>query len=61
MLIVCPECGIRKEVPADHAPRPFCSPQCKLLDLGRWLNEEIRLPVSAEAANLESSGQEPEN
>lgn len=28
-----------KEVPF----RPFCSEHCKLVDLGRWLNEEYRV------------------
>ena len=23
---------------------PFCSERCHLLDLGRWLNEEYRVP-----------------
>jgi endogenous inhibitor of DNA gyrase (YacG/DUF329 family) len=23
---------------------PFCSARCKLIDLGRWLGEEYRLP-----------------
>jgi endogenous inhibitor of DNA gyrase (YacG/DUF329 family) len=46
MWIVCPECGARIEVAANHPSRPFCSSRCKLLDLGRWLNEEIRIPVT---------------
>jgi endogenous inhibitor of DNA gyrase (YacG/DUF329 family) len=29
----------REEVPF----RPFCSERCKLVDLGRWLNEEYRI------------------
>lgn len=24
---------------------PFCSPRCKLIDLGRWLGEEYRIPA----------------
>jgi endogenous inhibitor of DNA gyrase (YacG/DUF329 family) len=23
---------------------PFCSPRCKTIDLGRWLNEEYGIP-----------------
>ncbi len=41
----CPIC--RKKVivaKPDEAPhRPFCSEKCKLIDLGRWLNEEYRV------------------
>jgi len=29
----------RDEVPY----RPFCSRRCKLIDLGKWLNEEYRI------------------
>lgn len=25
---------------------PFCSPRCKTIDLGKWLNEEYRVPVT---------------
>lgn len=58
MRIVCPHCGVEREVPANHPPRPFCSRECKLIDLGRWLNEEIRLPLSPEAAaRLEAESQ----
>ncbi|MCY3980505.1 MAG: DNA gyrase inhibitor YacG [Alphaproteobacteria bacterium] len=31
----CPICGR----PAVEATRPFCSSNCRHLDLGRWLNE----------------------
>jgi endogenous inhibitor of DNA gyrase (YacG/DUF329 family) len=24
---------------------PFCSPRCKLIDLGRWLGGKYRIPV----------------
>jgi len=23
---------------------PFCSPRCRLIDLGKWLGEEYRVP-----------------
>lgn len=41
----CPTCHTRLEVPRpEDAPyRPFCSSRCKLIDLGRWLNEEYRV------------------
>jgi uncharacterized protein len=40
----CPSC--RKAVPSrDGNPAwPFCSDRCRLLDLGRWLGEEFRIP-----------------
>ena len=36
--------------PIDGRPRnpwsPFCSERCKLVDLGKWLGEEYRVPVA---------------
>ncbi len=46
----CPTCG--KEMVVlnleDLPTRPFCSSRCKMVDLYRWLNEEIVLsePIS---------------
>jgi len=37
----------------DEVPdRPFCSARCRLVDLGRWFNEEyrIRVPLEPDAA-----------
>jgi uncharacterized protein len=40
MRIVCPACKkVIEDVPPDFAPRPFCSPLCKLSDLDNWLSE----------------------
>lgn len=43
--LVCPIC--RKKLgyaSLDEIPyRPFCSRRCKLVDLGKWLNEEYRI------------------
>ncbi|ASG22627.1 DNA gyrase inhibitor YacG [Nitrospirillum viridazoti] len=40
----CPICG---RPPAPEA-KPFCSPRCADVDLGRWLNESYRVPVTEE-------------
>jgi endogenous inhibitor of DNA gyrase (YacG/DUF329 family) len=44
-VLACPIC--RKTVTyaqVDEVPyRPFCSHRCKMIDLGRWLNEEYRV------------------
>ncbi len=35
----CPTCD--REFAADQTPAmPFCSERCRLIDLGRWLEEE---------------------
>ena len=48
MKPVCPIC--RNALPNEDrsAPFPFCSARCKTIDLGRWLNEEYRVPVQPE-------------
>ncbi len=38
----CPICG----KPAVPEHRPFCSGRCADIDLGRWLNEEYRVPTN---------------
>jgi uncharacterized protein len=38
----CPIC--RASVTADSPAPPFCSERCRLIDLGRWLGEEYRVP-----------------
>jgi endogenous inhibitor of DNA gyrase (YacG/DUF329 family) len=41
-MVRCPVCG-KKFEPAESSAMPFCSDRCRLIDLGRWLNEENRL------------------
>jgi endogenous inhibitor of DNA gyrase (YacG/DUF329 family) len=36
----CPVCGKS----ASPANRPFCSPRCAEVDLGRWLTGQYRIP-----------------
>ena len=40
----CPNCGKPAEW-QDNPHRPFCSERCKLIDFGRWANEEYRVPA----------------
>lgn len=53
---LCPICA--KEV----APRtanpafPFCSERCRLVDLGKWLGEEYRVPGRPEEIEDERDG-----
>ena len=42
----CPTCN--KEISLQDNPnRPFCSERCKLVDLGKWVSEEYRVPGKA--------------
>lgn len=41
------ECSICRKAVAPRAANPafpFCSKRCRMVDLGRWLGEEYRVP-----------------
>lgn len=40
--IKCSICGQEADFSAEPVG-PFCSERCKLLDLGKWLNEDYRI------------------
>ncbi|MBD0369415.1 MAG: DNA gyrase inhibitor YacG [Pyrinomonadaceae bacterium] len=42
--------------------RPFCSERCKLIDFGRWANEEYRVPgPESPATEIETDEERPVN
>lgn len=44
----CPTCDMLAEPGVSDKYLPFCSERCRLIDLGRWLNEEHQLPCEAD-------------
>jgi endogenous inhibitor of DNA gyrase (YacG/DUF329 family) len=44
---LCVQCRQR---PVDPRWRPFCSERCKMIDLGRWLSGDYRIPTSPVSA-----------
>ncbi len=58
----CPTCGREAPVARDGdpppapgvAPIPFCTPACKLADLGRWLDGSYRIPGPAVESSLDT-------
>lgn len=56
VVVTCPTCQKKGELTAlEEWPQfPFCSPRCKLIDLGRWLGEDYRLPESDTSETSES-------
>ena len=48
--VSCPICDRAMEGQglAEWPDFPFCSPRCKLIDLGRWLGEEYKVESQAE-------------
>ena len=47
----CPICDrtMDRQGPKEWPDWPFCSPRCKLIDLGRWLGEQYRLGPASSA------------
>ena len=43
----CPTCGADVVWSAESPYRPFCSERCRLIDLGRWLDESQAIPLPA--------------
>ena len=42
-VVICPQCGKEHQWDTHNRFRPFCSERCKLIDLGKWANEEYRV------------------
>jgi len=42
-IVICPQCGKEHQWDTHNRFRPFCSERCKLIDLGKWANEEYRV------------------
>ena len=40
----CPICGKPVAPRKENRAFPFCSDRCRLVDLGKWLGEEYRIP-----------------
>ena len=55
MALRCPTC--KKNVELASPDMPFCSERCRLIDLGRWSDEEFRIPVVSPAHGVEMPGQ----
>ena len=49
-LVRCPQCGQTVEYHAENVSRPFCSPRCKLLDLGAWAEDRYAIAASSSDA-----------
>jgi len=57
--VKCPNCGKPTQW-NDNPYRPFCSERCKLVDLGRWVNEEYRVPGPPEPSESGNGDESPE-
>ena len=48
----CPICDAVVERRGANPSFPFCNARCKTIDLGKWLNEEYRVPVERDDDEL---------
>lgn len=49
--LTCATCGRSFTLEQSPAP-PFCSERCQLIDLGRWLDEDIGLPFEGDPGDV---------
>jgi endogenous inhibitor of DNA gyrase (YacG/DUF329 family) len=47
----CPICKKNARPRTENPAYPFCSPRCKQVDLGKWLNEEYRVPAEESSSS----------
>jgi endogenous inhibitor of DNA gyrase (YacG/DUF329 family) len=50
----CPICG-KPTLWQDNPTRPFCSERCKLIDFGRWADEEYSVPATETIPSTEDA------
>ena len=55
--LTCPVCRTKIALDGNRS-MPFCSERCRLIDLGRWLEEEIGIPVP-EGDVLDTDAEDP--
>lgn len=56
MIRTCPICGKPSLPRARNRAFPFCSDRCRLVDLGKWLGEDYRVPGPHAGDGVEAPG-----
>jgi endogenous inhibitor of DNA gyrase (YacG/DUF329 family) len=49
-MSICPICGKDVTPRSTNKAFPFCTARCKSIDLGKWLDEEYRVPATPDEA-----------
>jgi uncharacterized protein len=57
--VACPACGKPTVYAQSNPSRPFCSPRCRLTDLGGWASEAYRIPARPAGEEGADSDDEP--
>jgi uncharacterized protein len=52
----CPICGRPALLRPANRSHPFCSDRCRLIDLGKWLREDYRVPGPRAGDGAEEPG-----
>jgi len=63
LAVRCPICGklVRYSEMGKGSPFPFCSERCKLIDLGKWLDEGYRIESEPEEGSSDAETAEEKN
>ncbi|TWU01218.1 DNA gyrase inhibitor YacG [Stieleria varia] len=59
-FVNCPVCRKKFLLDETKVP-PFCSERCQMVDLGRWLNEDIGVPMEGGAEEIQYRDDEHES
>lgn len=57
--VTCPTCGCSVVWGVESPSRPFCSPRCKLIDLGAWAAETQVIAGDSEESDVFSEMGQP--
>lgn len=49
-MSICPICGAEVTPRSANKAFPFCTARCKSIDLGKWLDEDYRVPATPDEA-----------
>ncbi len=54
-MAACPICGKPAAPRTENRAFPFCSMRCRQIDLGKWLDEEYRIPTGPTSSEAEQT------
>ena len=57
-MSICPICGEEAKPRSANKAFPFCTARCQSIDLGKWLNEDYRVPATPDEAGEGDEGSE---